>query len=78
MPEAPLSLPAASGLAEPVFTISGPARASVGAALLPDGFAPHGAPPVFTITGPGNEARMRALEQRCEELQRQIAGLAPR
>ncbi len=78
LPEASLPLAAAPGLAEPAFTISGPARAGVAAAMLPNGFAPHGAPPVFTITGPGNDARMRALEQRCEELQRQISGLVTR
>ncbi len=60
----------------PVFTICGPARAGIAAAMLPGGFAPRGAEPVFTITGPGHEARMRALEQRCEDLQNQIARLA--
>ena len=55
------------GMADPVFTIAGPARAGLAVSLLPDGFAPKGAAPIFTISGPGNESRVRALEQRCED-----------
>ncbi len=72
----PLSIGSPYPGAEPVFTISGPARAGIASALLPDGFAPLGSPPVFTITDPAHEERMRALEQRCAELQLQIARLA--
>ncbi len=72
----PLSVGGPLPGADPVFTISGPARAGIGAAMLPNGFAPLGPPPVFTITDPAHEDRMRALEQRCAELQLQIARLA--